>query len=126
MRGWRGREVGRGRVPWPVIPEDEAVGDVCRGDIGDGAVAVVVGGGDVGGDGEIQRTEVDAVVGIEAEMGVLSVAERVSAEECLRAADCVCVTAPVVGLMLMVKTAALTTGVAESVPVRVSPSAWER
>ena len=65
MRGW---EVGSGRVQWPVIPEDEAVGDVCRGDIGDGAVAVVVGGGDVGGDGEIQSPigEVDAIVGIEA------------------------------------------------------------
>ena len=56
-------------------------------------------------------------------MEALSVAERDSAEECLRAADWVCVTAPVVESMVMVKTLLPSPLVALVVPVRVSPLA---
>ena len=55
-------------------------------------------------------------------MESLSVAERDSAEECLRAADWVCVTAPVVESMVMVKTLlpaplVLASGAGEGQPV---------
>ena len=56
-------------------------------------------------------------------MLVALVVEPFSGLECLRAADWVCVTAPVVESMVMVKTLLPAPLVALVVPVRVSPLA---